>query len=756
MTMNRRTFNKLAGLGAIHALSSQSAPGSQPFVSAVNPAHDSAKEPHATAHIPARAVEWPSQTYRRLLVDTHVPDWDSSLLASFDAADYVSTIADAGFQSLMQYANSHVGLCLWRTKIGQIHRNMQGRDYFGEVMEQCHRRGLHRVAYYSLIFDDWAYRTYPDWRIVSADDSDAKRHDRAGAVCINSLYPEHAIACIKELVAGYDFESIFFDMTFWPTICYCSHCIARYWKEQNAEPPRIVDWKDPQWRTFQKSRERWMREFALSVTQAVKQVRPIQVYHQFGTFFAPWTVAVSLEQNEASDFAAGDFYGGAAQFSIVCKAYLSLTRKRPFEFMTSRTLNLNDFETTKPFEQLALESMIPMIHSSACLLIDAIKPTGALNPRAYEYLSQINALRDAYEPFLGGELLADVAIYYDKNSMYDPDAHGITAADAAKNTWSVKMPHLDAAVGAARFLRESHIPFGVVTNASLDQLSSYRAVILPNVLEMTLDQAAVFRQFVSNGGVLFATGVSSMSAPGDKQSGQDGLGGQERFLLEDVLGVRYLGRVGGRTTYLSPTNRELIDAIWPQENMGFSGPMVKVQAAPAAEVLATITLPFVDPEAGTALNTRFAQIWSNPPASRAGQDPGIVMNSFGKGSAIWTATSLESRSDAVNAGVFTLLLKRALQPPYRFEADTDRAVEVTLFHQRDRQRLLVGMLNLQTQVPTIPVTATIRIQIPPGHRARRASLLPEQKDIAIAPAGLYITLQVPAFNLVSMALIDYV
>jgi hypothetical protein len=754
--MNRRTFNKLAGLGAIHALSSQSAPGSQPSAPAVNPANE---EHHDTAHIPARTVEWPSQTYRRLLVDTHVPDWDSSLLASFDATDYVSTIAGAGFQSLMQYANSHVGLCLWRTNIGQMHRNMQGRDYFGEVMEQCRRRGLHRVAYYSLIFDDWAYQTHPDWRIVSADDSDAKRHDRAGAVCINSPYPEHAIACIKELVAGYDFESIFFDMTFWPTICYCSHCITRYWKEQNAEPPRVVDWKDPQWRTFQKSRERWMREFAIFVTQAVKQVRPIQVYHQFGTFFAPWTVAVSLEQNEASDFAAGDFYGGAAQFSIVCKAYLSLTRKRPFEFMTSRTLNLNDFETTKPFEQLALESMIPMIHSSACLLIDAIKPTGTLNPRAYEYLSQVNALRDAYEPFLGGELLADVAIYYDKNSMYDPDAHGLTAADAAKNPWSVKMPHLDAAVGAARFLRESHIPFGVVTNASLDQLSVYRAVILPNVLEMTLDQAAVFRQFVSNGGILFASGISSMSAPDDKQSGQNGSGasdGQERFLLEDVLGVRYLGRVGGRTTYLSPTNKELIDAIWPQENMGFNGPMVKVQAAPSAEVLATITLPFVDPEAGTALNTRFAQIWSNPPASQAGQDPGIVINSFGKGKAVWTAASLELRSDAVNARIFTLLLKRVLQPPYRFEADSDRAVEITLFHQQDRRRLLVGMLNLQTQVPTIPVSATIRVQIPPGHRARRASLLPEQKDIAIAPAGSHVSLQVPLFKLVSMVLIDYV
>ena len=84
-----------------------------------------------------------------------------------------------------------------------------------------------------------------------------------------------------------------------------------------------------------------------------------------------------------------------------------------------------------------------------------------------------------------------------------------------------------------------------------------------------------------------------------------------------MLGVRYVGTIGGRTTYLSTTDKGLTGAIWPQENVSFSGPMVKVQADPAAEMLATVTLPFVDPEAGTALNTasrRFGAIL--PPPNR--------------------------------------------------------------------------------------------------------------------------------------------
>lgn len=742
--MNRRTFNKFAGLGAVQALAGGATFGAQSSAAGVDTQTNSADLPHAYAQIPARAVEFPARTYRRLLVDTHIPDWDDRLFASFDAADYVSTIAAAGFQSLMQYARAHVGLCLWRTKIGEMHRNMKGRDYFGEAMDECRRHGLHRVAYYSLIYDDWAYRTHPDWRNLAEDGAYNQLHGRTGTVCINSPYTEHTLACLKELVANYDFECIFLDMTFWSEVCYCTHCTARYWKEQGTELPRIVDWTDPGWRTFQRSRERWMREFALKVTETIKQTRPIQVYHQGSTLFAPWTLGISLEQFDASDLCGGDFYGGAAQFSLVCKAYQGLTRTRPFEFMTSRTVGLGDFETTKPFEQLALESMIPMIHSSACLLIDAFNPAGTLNHSAYEFMSQVNALHDPYEPFLGGEMLADVAIYFDRHSTYDPAANGLRAAEASKLT---NEPHLDAVVGVARILREAHIPFGVVTNASLEQLSAYRAVILPGVLEMTAEQAEIFRRFVANGGILYASGVSSLSVPGE---------GEERLLLGDVLGVRYLGKMGKSTTYLTASDKELTSIVWPQQHIGFNGPMVKVEADSTAQVLATVTMPFVDPEVGNAINTRFAQIWSSPPNTEPGKDPGIVVHSFGKGKAIWVAAPLETRGDEVDARVLLLLLKRFLEPRYKFEADAHRAVEVTLFHQEDRHRLLVGMLNLQDQVPTIPVTATVRVQVPAGHKASKVSLLPEKQDIAFTRVGSYVSFQVPPFKLVSMALVDYV
>ena len=118
--MDRRTFNKLISAGGIAGFGGGLKLNAQEGV---------------TIPVEKRQVKWPNEVLRRLLVDTHVPDWDG-LMANFDAADYVGTIAKANFQALMQYANSHVGLCLWRTQLGQMHAGMKGRDYFGEVMEQ--------------------------------------------------------------------------------------------------------------------------------------------------------------------------------------------------------------------------------------------------------------------------------------------------------------------------------------------------------------------------------------------------------------------------------------------------------------------------------------------------------------------------------------------------------------------------------------------------------------------------------------------
>ncbi len=735
--MDRRTFNKTMVGGAMW-LASPSV-GSAAMAAEPSPA--------VSELTGAARPKWPDQVYRRLLVDTHVPDWDPILLSRFDAHDYVNTIANANFQCLMQYAISCAGLCLWPTKIGTVHRGMKGRDYFGEVMSECKRRGLYRVAYFHVVWDNWGYQYRPQWRFRPAEGDAEVMQGRYGYTCINTPARDYYLALVRELVSNYDFEGIFNDMILWPGVCYCEYCTARFREEQNAEAPRVVDWDDPLWRTFQSSREKWMREFAEQFTQTVKSVRPITVEHQYATVLSDWRTGVPLEMRDACDFVGGDFYGGAAQFSLVCKTFYSLSPKRPFEFMTSRTWDLTDFVTIKPVEELRIESAIPTVHSAALLFIDAINPDGTINHDVYRVLKIMNDSRAVYEPFLGGELLGDVAIYYDKHSMYDPSQNGTPVEQLRGRSDTNKINHLEGVVGAARVLREAHIPFGVITNVTLDQLEHYRAVMIPSVLEMTPQQANRFRRFVEGGGVLYASGRTSLDRFAKPAP---------RYLLEDVLGVRYRGTLGNQVTYFSVQDAELKKTIWPQHEVIQKGPMIHAEALAGAEVLATATLPFADPEGIHVIGSRFAQIISDPPAVSPGTSPALVIHSFGKGKAIWSAAGLESSDHAVNARTLTSLLRRVISEPWRFEVDTHPAVEMTLYHQPEQSRLLAGLLNMQSITPPLPVAAKVRVMLPSGRRVSNVVLLPDRKPLKFDIAGPYVQFSIDPFEILAMALVQYV
>jgi hypothetical protein len=444
---------------------------------------------------------------------------------------------------------------------------------------------------------------------------------------------------------------------------------------------------------------------------------------------------------EACDYVGADFYGGPSEYSLACKLFNALTRQKPFEFHTSRTIGLGDFETTKPLRELTVSSFVATLHSAACLFIDAIRPDGEFDHAAYDLMGAVNDKRRPYEPFLGGNLLANVAIYYDRDSFYDPTQNGLSPVDATHS-----MPaHLQAMTGVARALRQAHLPYGMVTNVTLDQLSGYGVLIVPDVLELTPANADILRAFVRAGGVLIATGTSSLDAHT----------ANPRFLLEDVLGVKYLGMTGTLFSYLTPLREKEKSLILPQEAISYAGPMVKVEALPGTLVIAAATLPWVAPEAGATEAGHFSQVWSNPPAQNPGSDPGITIHPYGKGKAIWIAAPIETAANEVSDKILVSLLKDAYRGTYRFEAETHPSVEVTLFDQPQHGTLLLGLLNMESEDPPLPIPATVRVRIPEGRRIVSAVHLPDQRQMEIKQSGDYVNLSFSPFTLLEMAQLKY-
>jgi beta-galactosidase GanA len=683
--------------------------------------------------------KWYQRSYRRNLVDMHITDWDERFLSQFDPQHYVDTVCLAQPTAAMVYAHSHVGHCYYPTEVGHQHASLHGRDIFGQVIDGFHRRGLDVIAYYSLIYDDYSYRKNPDWRMVLASGEGAAEQSRYGICCPNSPYRDYAARHVAELCTRYRFEGIFLDMTFWPVVCYCPHCQRRFEAEVGGPLPKVINWEDPRWAAFQRRREAWLVEFAHSITDTIRRVAPqVSIQHQASTYLLGWRFGVTDRLAEANDYLGGDFYGDALQGSVVRKLFHNLSPRLPLEFMTSFCVSLQNHTAHKSVELLEAKASACLADGAAFLFIDAIDPVGTLNPATYGQMSAVFERTKPYEPFVGGDLVQDVAIYVSTEAKHDPVDNGKAVDQAGLST---KSPHVEAALCAAKTLIENHIPYGVITRSSLGQLARHKAIILPNVLTLGAEEAEALRAFVRGGGKLYASKSTSLITPDGTRHAD--------FLLADVFGVSYVGETREAFTYIAPAEgaTELLAGYSSQWPVGLDQTQTMVHAREGAQVLGYTVLPYTDP----ADRRRFASIHSNPPGIATGY-PAVVLNHYGQGQALYVTASLEGAE--IHREVFLSLL-RHLVGPLTTEADAPKAVEMTTFHQPDKQRYLVSLVNFQRDLPNIPVQG-VRVRVRLGdRRATHLLLLPQEKVWPYRAVEGGVEFVAPTLETLAMFALDY-
>ena len=189
--------------------------------------------------------DWYKKSYSRFLIDMHIPDWDKRLLSQLDANTFINTLAKGKSTGFMLYCNSHVGLALYPSKVGPVHKSIGKGDFVADALKAAHKKKLSVTAYFTVIFDNEAFLAHPDWRIIPKQGESIYETSRYGTCCPNSPYRDHAVAQAQEICSRYDFDGIFFDMLFWPYACYCKHCKARFLKEEGRAVPTVIDWNNP-------------------------------------------------------------------------------------------------------------------------------------------------------------------------------------------------------------------------------------------------------------------------------------------------------------------------------------------------------------------------------------------------------------------------------------------------------------------------------------------------------------------------------
>ncbi len=660
-------------------------------------------------------MNWFESSYCRVLVDNHITEAHPSFMTAFDPARFVETIASAGFDSCMVYACCCNGNCYYPTKVGHMHKNLAGRDIFGETIGLLREKGLAPVAYYTGIWQNQASKDHPHWRFT-----DFTGHHHSGRYwlcCPNSTdYREFCAAQIREIVR-YDVDGIFVDMTFWPGVCYCPHCRARYLAETGKEIPATLDWRDPEWVRFQRARERWINEFGHFLTGVAKAEKPgVTVAHQFAAILLGWYLAQDADTSRFSDYASGDFYGGKLQQRLGTKILDALTTSKPYEFLTSRCVNLYDHTSMKQAEELMASASTTLANAGAYFFIDAINPDGTLYPPTYQRFAQVNKalapvtarMREARP-----RLLADVGLYCSLTSHVDERLNGKGMEEILRTTSISNMEtvcHIRAMqemLGTSSVLNRMHQPYRIAT-ARDEDLSPFRTLIITGALMLSAAEVIRLREFVAAGGTLIATGPTSLRDAEGKSTGD--------FALADVFGVRYAGRQSMRINYLQDADGNYVLCDEP-------APLV---TATTAKVLGWVAEPWFDPDDKT-----YASIHSNPPGPRT-DFAAYTVNRFGKGTCVYlNASWLAMRQDAQQ--VFgEKVLRKHVASGYRVVTDAPAAVEITLLRSEAAGSLLVCFVNYQDALPNIPLAGVhAEVALPFGVEAARG--VPLFGDIRVKP-----------------------
>lgn len=667
---------------------------------------DSSDSKKSPAHPVSPLNDWYRRSFRRFLVDIHIPDWDPRFLAGLNPRKFVNTLAKGGSTSIMVYCNSHVGPTLYPSKLGPVHHALGKKDFVGEVLRHARARDLSVIAYYSAVYNNAAFLEHPDWRILPHNGEAAYEDNRYGTCCPNSPYRDFAVAQTEELCGRYEFDGIFFDMLFWPFVCYCPHCEQRFREEEGASLPTVIDWHNPVWMAFQRARERWMKELAGLLTDAVRRTRPAMTStHQLSPVLHDWRTAMPYDLTDVCDYASGDFYGPPEQQSLVCKIFEDLSVRKPFEFMTSRCTDLRDHVTMKSATKMEMQAFLAPAFSAGFMFIDAIDPAGTVNPGVYERIGQIFPKLAPYEKHLGGDLLADVAIYVSSESRFNFQTNGTPISELTSRSDNMAagsgMPHLDAAMRAGRALQEAHIPHAVVTKRHLDRLAEYRVVILPNVLVLSDEEVDAFRAFVAAGGSLYASGYSSLVDDDGRR--------RKDFGLADVFGVSAAGTMDHSLAYFTAQERSFRTLAAPQDHLIHRSGWIEIRNR-TARILAHLTKPWCPENEGSALRPSFASIHSSPPGPEPFA-PGITWHRFQRGRACYSAGAIEQEDREINRRVFAGLIRRLHGGSFPVEADAPAFIELTVFDKPAEQQMNISLVSLRQDEEPIPCEGKVRVRL---------------------------------------------
>jgi hypothetical protein len=649
-------------------------------------------------------ADWLNRRARIYWYDQYANNEQATAFAHYDPDRIVAELVGTGVDIVAVYAANQFGIAYYPSAIWPQHPGLHGRDYVGDLVSRLRRHGK-KV----LLYINWLDSKHPEWNAVPLG-SDPERARAAqplaswadptrpeGRVqdlpgghwqlpCANSPKRGQVVALAREIVQRYRPDAFHLDMFFNTTPCVCPFCrphlericgtreitlqtLAEHW-------PAYIDWV-----------AECSASLIAEVSAVLRENGVVAAHNAFAPLYQPaiggvgegWLPALDVWTSECFD-----------AFMAPCSDLNAASINVRWQHAIGKPAWILRTSTSSHYSHWPIAPAKWAVYAAACKAngVKAFGPCGiGARPDTTSAAGLLANVRGAFDLIMEDADLDEGAVPDSRIALvfswatrkYFDGARSLTEA-----RWAQEF------MGWARVLIEEHLPFDIVVAENLtaaDRLAGYDLVVLPNAAHLGDACCAALRDYVRQGGRLLATAETAL---GDDR-------GRRRtdFALGDVLGIASLGAREGHFAMERPGDPEPASGVL-QEIAARGRVLSRSLAVDPAGSVCAMKDPLPLGEPGT---------------------PVLVTAGHGRGHSLYVAFDVgrfyEMHGDA-HIGRFMAEQVDRLLPARQVLVHAPRTVEVTVWRQESRRRLVVHLAN-RTVPWSLPTDAREITEIIPVH-----------------------------------------
>jgi len=516
----------------------------------------------------------------------HIPD----VGVEFDPVEFAKTMKAAHVNSVTIFGKCHHGMSYYPTKIGTQHPALKGRDLLGEQIEALHREGIRCPIYTTVCWEEDAAQKHPEWRQMRRNGTFArvgnadptKPPHPGGWQYLNYLHPDYQDYIeehVRELLASYDVDGLFFDILFFDGDACWSEASVRFREKHglmSSDAATHVKFEAL-------AQEAFIKRFSAQIQSQKKDATIF--YNSVNSLFADSQVGARVRHEHQTHWELESLpsgFWGYFHFPRLARALGSWGK--PWLGMTGRfQTTWGDFGGLKPQPALEYECFRSQAHGGANSVGDQLPPRGQLDKGAYDLIGAVFRQCAEAEPFYAGSTACrQIGIV----------APGYPGLDLSQGDKSLE--------GAVQMCEEAHYDAIVLDDES--PLEGLDLIVLPDSVQITPKLAAKLNDWRKAGGTLILSDRSGFDAEGK--------------MMLDGIPLRRKGEVTLFPTYWR-SRAEFHPALARSDRVAYlAGSEVEAEGC---EVLVERVLPYFK-----RTDLTFSSHFQTPPIAEANAFPAVV------------------------------------------------------------------------------------------------------------------------------------